>query len=101
MGFKRHKEDFVCEKCGAKVTGTGYTNHCPKCLWSKHVDVDPGDRLQNCEGMMEPIRLEGTVARLRILHHCKKCRFERFNDVAKNDDPEAVVKLSAREANRK
>ncbi|MFA6992594.1 MAG: RNHCP domain-containing protein, partial [Candidatus Gracilibacteria bacterium] len=38
--FSRTIEDFVCEKCGAKVKGDGYTNHCPKCLWSKHVDIN-------------------------------------------------------------
>lgn len=24
----------MCEHCSAEVLGTGYTNHCPKCLWS-------------------------------------------------------------------
>ncbi|MEK7158524.1 MAG: RNHCP domain-containing protein, partial [Patescibacteria group bacterium] len=42
--FQRRVEDFTCESCGAQVTGDGYTNHCPQCLVSKHVDVYPGDR---------------------------------------------------------
>ena len=50
--FIKVKEDFVCEHCGAEVKGDGYTNHCPKCLWSKHVDVHPGDRAAECGGMM-------------------------------------------------
>src|SRR3989338_8156335 len=42
--FQRTKEDFTCERCGFFVRGSGYTNHCPQCLWSKHVDVNPGNR---------------------------------------------------------
>jgi len=53
--FKRTKENFTCENCGFLVEGDGYTNHCPRCLWSKHVDINPGDRCSNCFGMMEPI----------------------------------------------
>jgi Zn finger protein HypA/HybF involved in hydrogenase expression len=48
--FKRTIEDFTCEHCGEQVTGNGFTNHCPQCLWSKHVDIDPGDRLALCGG---------------------------------------------------
>jgi len=49
--FQKKKEDFKCEKCGREVIGTGYTNHCPDCLWSKHVDVNPGDRQSKCLGL--------------------------------------------------
>ncbi len=94
--FQRNEEDFVCEKCGARVKGNGYTNHCPKCLWSKHVDVNPGDRAESCGGMMEPIVLEGTTPKYRILHRCQKCRIERRNDVAKNDDNDALVTLASK-----
>jgi Zn finger protein HypA/HybF involved in hydrogenase expression len=34
--FVRRKENFICEACGKKVTGDGYTDHCPACLWGKH-----------------------------------------------------------------
>ena len=44
MSFTRKVEDFTCEHCGREVHGNGYTNHCPHCLHSKHVDVNPGDR---------------------------------------------------------
>jgi RNHCP domain len=96
MAFIRNKEDFVCEHCGAKVVGTGYTNHCPKCLWSKHVDMDPGDRAAVCGGMMEPIALEGTTPKYRIVHKCQKCGLVRRIDVANADDPEMLVALSAK-----
>jgi hypothetical protein len=35
-----------------------YRNHCPACLWSKHVDVQPGDRAATCRGLMRPDRVE-------------------------------------------
>lgn len=49
---------FVCENCGCKVrplTKGGYRNHCPHCLYSKHVDINPGDRASECGGLMEPV----------------------------------------------
>lgn len=92
--FQRHQEDFVCEHCGAKVKGNGYTNHCPHCLYSKHVDVNPGDRAEECGGLMEPVGLELKNGRYILLHRCRKCGFERRNKVAENDDFEAVLKLA-------
>ncbi len=97
MAFVRNVEDFVCERCGAKVTGTGYTNHCPKCLWSKHVDVDPGDRGASCGGMMEPTRIEGGTDDMRIIHRCIKCKFQRRQRVAVEDDGDALVRLAGKE----
>ncbi len=87
-------EDFVCEECGTFVTGDGYTNHCPHCLWSKHVDINPGDRAAICLAMMEPTRLEGASPAYRIVHRCVKCGYEKRNDVSNDDDPEALVKLA-------
>ncbi len=96
--FRKRVEDFKCEHCGEAVKGNGYTNHCPHCLWSKHVDVNPGDRLSGCGGMMEPIALEGTVARLRILHRCQLCGLEKRNDAAPDDDKEKIVSLAGKRA---
>ena len=95
MSFKRTIEDFVCEHCGAQVTGSGYTNHCPKCLWSKHVDIHPGDRAATCGGMMEPVRVEGSTAKgYRIVHVCEKCGYSKINDVALEDDVDQVLSLA-------
>jgi hypothetical protein len=96
MGFVRNKEDFVCEHCGASVEGDGYTNHCPHCLWSKHVDVDPGDRAAECCGMMRPAKLEGATPDYVIHHECEKCGFTRRNKVQKQDDPDAIVSLAGK-----
>ena len=45
-------EEFICENCGKHVPKLGYTcrNHCPYCLHSKHVDINPGDRAETCHG---------------------------------------------------
>lgn len=98
MIFIRTIENFTCEHCGHAVKGTGYTNHCPKCLWGKHVDINPGDRAADCGGMMEPVRIEGIVDSYRVVHKCVKCGFVRANSVSKEDDPEAVLACAARAA---
>jgi len=94
MTFIKNTEDFVCENCGTEVHGNGYTNHCPQCLYSKHVDNDPGDRANPCHGLMVPVRIEGTADAYRIVHRCVKCSFEKRNDVAAEDSMEAVVQIA-------
>lgn len=94
MIFKRVVEDFTCEKCGAHVEGSGYTNHCPKCLWSKHVDVNPGDRAASCGGMMEPARIEGSSPDYSLVHHCSVCGFEKRNKLSPEDDMDEVLRLA-------
>lgn len=91
--FIRRKEDFTCEKCGAFIKGAGYTNHCPKCLWSKHVDVHPGDRAEACGGMMKPIAAELKRNEYIIVHRCGRCGLVRRNTAAPSDDFEAILRL--------
>jgi DNA-directed RNA polymerase subunit M/transcription elongation factor TFIIS len=98
MSFTRRIEDFVCAHCGTEVQGSGYTNHCPKCLYSKHVDKDPGDRLEECGGLMEPIRIEGSAAEPRIIHRCQKCGIERPVKASAADDPDAILACAQRAA---
>ena len=92
--FSRREEDFVCEYCGAKVIGNGYTNHCPQCLYSKHVDVNPGDRSADCGGLMEPVDIEIKDGNYVLIHKCKKCGFVRKNKVVDQDDFDAVINIS-------
>lgn len=95
MPFIRQKEDFVCQVCEAKVRGTGYTNHCPHCLWSKHVDEQgPGDRLSTCQGLMKPVGAETKGGRYVIIHQCQKCGKIIKNKAAENDSFEGLLKLS-------
>lgn len=94
--FQCVKEDFTCEQCGFFVRGSGYTNHCPRCLWSKHVDVNPGDRQARCHGLMEPISVEVEAGECVILHCCISCDFKKRNKAAKDDNFEEMLKLSSR-----
>ena len=93
--FQRRQEDFTCENCGHFVKGNGYTNHCPRCLWSQHVDINPGDRAATCHGMMKPVGVELKKGEYIILHRCVNCGFEKRNKVAKNDDFEILLKIIA------
>jgi len=83
--FTRTIEDFVCEHCGAKVVGNGYTDHCPKCLWSKHVDLNPGDRRSRCGGEMKPIRVIRGRTNASIEYRCMKCGLEKKVKAAQQD----------------
>ena len=93
--FIRTKEDFTCEKCEFFVKGNGYTNHCPECLWSKHVDVFPGDRKGGCRGMMDPIGVEVKNKEYTIIHKCTKCGHIKPNKAVKEDNFQMVVQISA------
>jgi len=91
--FQYVKEDFVCKNCGSRIKGGGYTNHCPHCLWSRHVDVNPGDREAICEGMMKPVGFEIKGKEYVIIHRCLKCSSTTKNKAAKNDNFEAILQL--------
>ena len=89
--FSRCLEDFVCENCGQKVVGNGYTNHCPCCLFSKHVDINPGDRKNTCFGLMEPIFIEMKKGKYIIIHRCLKCGKTHRCRSANNDSFEDIL----------
>lgn len=97
--FQRKKEDFICENCGAIVKGNGYTNHCPRCLYSKHVDINPGDRAEDCGGLMAPIDLEIKDGKYILVHKCKKCGFVRRNKICDEDNFEVVLKVAKQKIN--
>ncbi|OGY49774.1 MAG: hypothetical protein A3B89_04870 [Candidatus Buchananbacteria bacterium RIFCSPHIGHO2_02_FULL_40_13] len=99
--FTKKKENFVCEHCGRAVEGTGYTNHCPKCLWSKHVDVNPGDRLEKCDDLMKPVDLYKEGQNWILVHRCEKCGIIKRNRISTGDDFDEVIRLSQEIADRK
>ncbi len=94
--FQKKVEDFVCEKCGRRVKGSGYTDHCPDCLWSKHVDINPGDRKSECEGLMEPIGAKVKSDCYTIYYRCIECGFRHRVKSAANDNFEAIINLVSR-----
>lgn len=99
--FQRTREDFTCEHCGETVRGDGYTNHCPACLYSKHVDVNPGDRAESCGGLMQPIAVEQKKGEYRLLHRCTRCGAERWNRAARGDSFELILQIAAEQSRPK
>ncbi|MBQ9279830.1 MAG: RNHCP domain-containing protein [Clostridia bacterium] len=96
--FTEIDEEFICENCGKKVEKLGYScrDHCPFCLYAKHVDIHPGDRLEKCHGMLEPIGIENNSKKgFVIVYQCKKCGKIRKNIAAKDDNMSLIIKLSS------
>ena len=100
--FTKNDDSFICVHCGKEVEPLGYTsrNHCPHCLWSLHVDINPGDRANPCRGELEPISTEPDAKKgFIIIHRCKKCGEIRRNKAALNtknqpDDMSLIIKLT-------
>ncbi|MBI3888113.1 RNHCP domain-containing protein [Candidatus Microgenomates bacterium] len=98
--FIAKNDPFVCEHCGKHVEkivyGGSYRNHCPFCLYSKHVDGDtPGDRLNACKGLMAPIGVTTkSGGEFSIIHECEKCGFRRLNRIAGDDDTDLLTKIA-------
>lgn len=91
MPFIARQEPFTCEYCGAKVaelTSGSYRNHCPQCLYSKHVDDQgPGDRASTCHALMKPVGLDHRSGKGWVIkHQCTKCNKEMVNIPADDDD---------------
>ena len=99
--YKNHpcQESFTCKSCGRLVTpggaGSGHRNHCPNCLSSLHVDIEPGDRASDCGGLMEPVavwvRKSGEWA---IIHRCRRCGALSSNRVAADDNPIKLMSIA-------
>jgi hypothetical protein len=84
----------VCEHCGALVKGRGYTDHCPNCLYSKHVDVNPGDRASSCGGLMRPVGVYHNRKSFIIAYECEKCHAKKNVIAASGDNEELLFELA-------
>jgi len=93
-------EPFVCGNCGRPVPvdapGTEHRNHCPTCLWSRHVDVLPGDPRSACRALMEPVALWVRGGEWVLIHRCRECGVLKSNRVAGDDDELALMSLAVR-----
>lgn len=97
-------DEFRCRHCrtfvGSLPSGGRHRNHCPFCLWSRHVDDRrPGDRASDCGGSMAPV---GAYVRSKgehtIMHECQDCGVERYNRIAADDCFALVLSLPEVEA---
>lgn len=95
--FNRLDEGFICENCGKEVLKLKYTSrdHCPFCLFSKHVDINPGDRANLCQGLMKPIDLEKFNNTYKIVYKCCKCGEIHKNIMANDDDFNEIINISS------
>ncbi len=100
--FTKNDSGFTCLNCGFEVLPLGYSsrNHCPKCLCSLHVDINPGDRENTCGGIMDPIFAEPDPKRGYVItHKCRKCGAITRNKAAASakvqpDDLDLIIKLT-------
>lgn len=97
---------LLCENCKKEfllsAPGTKNRNHCPFCLYSKHVDIADGDRRAECKGLMKPIGLtfkhEGfdkygkeKAGELMLVHLCSSCGKISINRIAGDDNPQNIL----------
>jgi DNA-directed RNA polymerase subunit RPC12/RpoP len=100
-------QDFKCTRCGHLIlthpmlAGVNNRNHCPHCLWSRHMDLwEAGDRLSACKAPMRPIGLTlkrrykkypGASGELMLVHQCTVCKRVSINRIAADDDAEGIL----------
>ncbi|HEY3473991.1 MAG TPA: RNHCP domain-containing protein [Anaerolineales bacterium] len=100
--------DFKCAHCHVLVSsahmlsGVNNRNHCPYCLWSRHLDLfAAGDRLSACKAPMKPVGLTMKLGRnkyrreaggeLMLIHQCTECETLSINRIAADDDSSAIL----------
>ena len=98
-------EGFTCGHCGREVpptAGTTPRNHCPFCLWCRHLDINPGDRANPCRGLMRPIGIyTHSKKSYVILHQCERCAARVkakaiLSDANASDDFAIILELSGK-----
>lgn len=94
--FTMIDEDFECLVCKNKVKALGYTarDHCPNCLCSIHIDINPGDRSCKCKGILKPIAIEPSKKdTYKIVYMCDKCKMIKRNKMANDDNMDLIIKI--------
>ena len=93
--FIKNDNSFICLNCGSQVDKLYYTSrdHCNNCLYSLHVDISPGDRQNECKGLLKPINIINTKKGMQIEYICKKCGKSVRNIVAEDDNKEEILRV--------
>ncbi len=88
-------EPFECMVCHKQVAKLNYSarDHCPYCLCSIHVDNNPGDRANECHGILKPIGIDKYKDTYKIVYQCSKCGTVKRNILAKDDDFDKVIAI--------
>ncbi|MEA4832230.1 MAG: RNHCP domain-containing protein [Oscillospiraceae bacterium] len=95
--FTKNDNGFICAGCGAQVMPLGYSSrdHCPKCLMSLHVDINPGDRANECGGKLIPISVQPDSKKgFVIIYVCEKCGGSARCRAANDDDTALLIRLT-------
>ena len=93
--FKKRNESFVCINCGKEVElhPTSSRDHCNYCLFGLHVDNEPGDRLNRCRGILEPVALRKKGGKEQIVFRCQKCKEVEYCIVSQDDNFKVLLEL--------
>ena len=103
-------KDFKCLHChfyvsaNTFIAGVNNRNHCPYCLWSRHMDLfEAGDRLAVCKAEMKPIGLtlkrtrkkygKATYGELMLIHQCSDCEKISINRIAADDNVGLIYEI--------
>ena len=99
--FTKLDEEFICRNCGKEVSKLGYTtrDHCPYCLCSIHIDINPGDRLNTCLGLLRPIAIEKFKDTYKIVYRCDKCGEIKKNISAVDDNIDLIIDIMSHPQN--
>jgi DNA-directed RNA polymerase subunit RPC12/RpoP len=109
----RWDTDFRCLHCGYPVSANpllsavGHRNHCPYCLWSRHLDLSvAGDRLSACKAPMRPLGLtfkqahkkysQAGTGEMMLVHICTDCGRVSLNRIAADDDVDGLLETFER-----
>ncbi len=101
--FQKNDEGFICRNCGFEVLPLGKSSrdHCPKCLCSIHIDINPGDRANSCLGTLIPVQvLPDAKKGYIIVYKCDSCGATVRNKAAypadiQPDNIDLLIKLTA------
>ncbi len=102
--------EFTCAHCHYPVvtlphiSGVQNRNHCPFCLWSRHLDLyQAGDRLSACKAPMRPVALSLKLTpkkyasqqpgELMVVHLCAGCGKLSLNRLAADDDLDELFRI--------
>ena len=103
MDFKKNDEGFVCKNCGQNVPPLKYSSRdpCTKCLCSLHVDNMPGDRANECGGLLVPVEIETNSQKgFIIVYRCASCGKMHRNKSAQDDDINTIYMVANRTYNK-
>ncbi len=95
--FTKNNESFACIACGRFVRPhpSSSRDHCNDCLTGLHVDLNPGDRLNPCGGVLQPIGIQTKSGKTKIVYRCEKCGERIFNIAAPDDNIALLAELAS------